>query len=202
MFFFSKVWTLTHSLLLFVLQFQILFQCILFYDYTYCIIVIHFAPPNSINLPRSHNCHFWAFTCDGANPMRTPAQHVLLELDGFISSISGQWGTSSSRLIAHLWDALSGSIASVLTFDNLLSLYSTDRRDIERDVKLLVSSDNTKGGWELCFHPNLFICLSEQDMSKSYGQIWPKLGGQVVCVMRSLFDFGEDPDPDMIFFFF
>ena len=45
----------------------------------------------------------------------------------------------------------------------------------------------------------LFNCLSvcEQDIGKSYGRIWTKLGGQLRCVTRTnRLHFGEGPDPD------
>ena len=43
----------------------------------------------------------------------------------------------------------------------------------------------------ICFHPCLFVCLfvcvsvCEQDISKSYGRIQPKLSGQVGCLTRT-----------------
>ena len=40
-----------------------------------------------------------------------------------------------------------------------------------------------------------WVC--DQDISKSYGWIWLKLGGQVGCVTRTTwFDFDEDLNPD------
>ena len=53
--------------------------------------------------------------------------------------------------------------------------------------------------WTKAILSPLFVCLSvcEQDISKSYGQIQMKLGGQVGCVTRTnLFDFAEDLDKD------
>ena len=67
----------------------------------------------------------------------------------------------------------------------------------------LVVTSATTGGWRLCFHLYLpvclFVCFSmSKNIPKSYEWIWTKLGGKVGCVTRmSWFDFGEDPDPDL-----
>ena len=46
----------------------------------------------------------------------------------------------------------------------------------------------------------LFVC--EQDISKSYGRIQIKFGGEVECVTRkNLFDFGENLNLDTAIFF-
>ena len=44
------------------------------------------------------------------------------------------------------------------------------------------------------------LYVFEQDISKSYGRIWMKLGGQVWCViMMNQFDVGDDPDTSIFF---
>ena len=70
--------------------------------------------------------------------------------------------------------------------------------DIHFALYLIVSmlgDPSPPTGLPVCFAVCLSVCV--QDISKSCGWIWMKLGGEVGGVTRTnLFDFGEDPNPD------
>ena len=63
-----------------------------------------------------------------------------------------------------------------------------------------IITSTTKGGRRLCFHPFVCLFVREQAISKSYGRIQTKFGGQGRLFDKDEFDFGEDLDTRLFFF--
>ena len=73
------------------------------------------------------------------------------------------------------------------------------KRVVPKGCKQLPLPPKVDGGnvfTQVCLSVCLSVC--EQGISRSYGRIWTKLGGQVGCGTRpNCLDFGEDLDADL-----